>query len=301
MTFSSGGKFQGGRVQRGASGRTGVAVGGIGGLAVIALVVLLSGGNLGDVFNAIGGTSGLTGSVQPGDAQTGWVEECTAEEANTDRQCRLNATVQSLDAYWTEALPDQAGVKYTEPPVVSFDGTASTPCGTASSSTGPFYCPSDQTIYIDVSFYDELQQEFGAEGGPLAEEYVVAHEMGHHIENLTGALEEASGSGTGAESDSVRIELMADCLAGMWAGAAATTVDPDTGVTFLEPITDQQLAEALDAAAAIGDDKIQEEMQGKADPDSFTHGTSAQRVKWFKVGYTKGTLAACNTLDADSL
>jgi predicted metalloprotease len=302
MTFSSGGKFEGGRVQRGSGGRTGIiAGGGIGGVVLVALVVLISGGDLGDVFNAVSGGGGLTGSVQPGDAQTGWVEECSAEEANTDRQCRLNATVQSLDAFWATALKEQAKVTYTEPPVMSFDGSVSTPCGTASSSTGPFYCPTDQTIYIDVSFYDELQSEFGAQGGPLAEEYVVAHEMGHHIENLTGALEEANRSGTGADSDSVRIELMADCLAGMWAGHAATTVDPDTGVTFLEPITDQQLQQAIDAAGAIGDDKIQEQMQGSADPDSFTHGTYAQRVRWFKTGYNGGTLATCNTLTTDNL
>ena len=300
MTFSSGGNFQGGRVKK-AGGRTGAVVGGVGGglALVVALAYALGGQQIGDfVSNLTGG-----GAAQPavaGDGQQAYVEACTADQANSDRDCRLSATVQSLDAYWTIALPQQARVQYTEAAVVDYSGSVSTPCGTASNATGPFYCPPDQTIYIDPSFFDVLQKDFGSKGGPLAEEYVVAHEMGHHIENLAGYLERA-GNDTGADSGSVRIELMADCLAGMWAGNAAKTVDPNTGKTYLNPITNAQLNDALSAAASVGDDHIQQQATGRANPESFTHGTSAQRMKWFQIGYNGGTVKTCDALDASDL
>ncbi|MFP3713897.1 neutral zinc metallopeptidase [Puerhibacterium sp. TATVAM-FAB25] len=297
MTFNEGGQFEGGRVSRG-GGRGGlIAGGGIG--AVLVTLLALFFGNDGDVGRL---TDALTGGGQG--APTGqeqFVGDCSAEEANSDRECRLSATVQALDAYWAEVLPQQAGVRYSEPPVVSFSGQTDSACGTASSSTGPFYCPPDQTVYVDVSFFDLLQQQFGAQGGPLAEEYVVAHEVGHHVENLVGAMDAADRGGSGPESDSVRIELMADCLAGMWVGHAATTVDPDTGVTFLEPITEAELRQALDAAAAVGDDHIQQQATGAVHPEGFTHGTSEQRVRWFSIGYEGGTMADCNALQAATL
>lgn len=297
MTFNEGGQFEGGRVSRG-GGRGGLIAGGGIGTVLVALLALFFGNN-GDVGQL---TDALTGGGQG--AQTGQeqvVGDCTAEEANTDRECRLSATVQALDAYWAQVLPEQARVQYSEPPVVSFSGQTTSACGAASSSTGPFYCPPDQTVYVDVSFFDLLQQQFGAQGGPLAEEYVVAHEVGHHIENLIGAMDAADRGGSGPESDSVRIELMADCLAGMWVGHAATTVDPDTGVTFLEPITQAELRQAIDAAAAVGDDHIQRQSTGQVNPEGFTHGTSEQRVRWFSTGYDGGTLADCNALQADTL
>ncbi|MGO1341893.1 MAG: neutral zinc metallopeptidase, partial [Cellulosimicrobium funkei] len=142
---------------------------------------------------------------------------------------------------------------------------------------------------------------FGANDGGLAEMYVVAHEFGHHIEQLTGAMDSADRQGTGPESDSVRIELMADCLAGMWAGHAATTVDPDTGVTFLAPITKQQLDDALSAASAVGDDRIQEAATGQVNPEGWTHGSSEQRQRWFTTGYEGGTLQDCDALSASTL
>ena len=299
MTFTEGGKFEGGRVKKAGGGaRTGVIAGGGIGAVIVALLAMFfgNGGDLGQ----------LTGALPGGDAGTdqntgGSVGECTAEQANTDLQCGLSATVQSLDAYWQDALPQQANVQLTLPEVVSFDGQTDTGCGPASADTGPFYCPPDQTIYIDVSFYQQLVTQFGSSGGPLAREYVVAHEYGHHIENLVGAMDQANRGGSGATSDSVRIELEADCFAGMWAAHAATTKDPDTGVTFLEPLTQQDLKDALSAAQSVGDDHIQQQATGRINPDLFTHGTSAQRERWFSVGYDGGTLSSCDVLHAARL
>ncbi|MBO0610411.1 KPN_02809 family neutral zinc metallopeptidase [Myceligenerans salitolerans] len=298
MTFSEGGQFEGGRVRRG-GGRGGrrLAIGGggigIGAIAVV-LVYTLLGGNPADLLGGDTTGGGSTGQEQ-------YVDNCTAEQANTDRECRLSATAQSLDAYWSQTLPAQAGTEYVAPGVVSFTGGVDTACGSATSATGPFYCPADQTVYEDVRFFDELEQRFGASGGPLGEMYVTAHEFGHHVENQLGAFDRADRSGTGADSDSVRIELMADCLAGMWAGHAATTPDPDTGVPFLEPITARQLDDALSAAAAVGDDHLQESAGQAVNPEAFTHGTSNQRVRWFTIGYEGGTVDDCDALSARDL
>ncbi|MDR1791414.1 MAG: neutral zinc metallopeptidase [Propionibacteriaceae bacterium] len=299
MTFSPGGNFEGGRVRRGSSkAKLGGGLG-LGGLLIIGLAYLIGGQQVGSMVGGFVESGGLTQITGGGNSDEGFVDTCTAEQANTDRNCRLSATIQALDAYWATELPKEEGVKYTLPGVYSFDGAISTGCGQASAASGPFYCPSDGTIYIDVSFYDDLRTEFGTAGGPLAEEYVVAHEMGHHIQDELGLLENSSD--TGADSESVKVELMADCLAGMWAGNAATTVDPDTGTTFLEPITQTQLQQAIDVAAAIGDDHIQQTQAGYVDPESFTHGTSEQRVYWFTTGYENGTIAKCNTFNAPSL
>jgi Predicted metalloprotease len=150
-------------------------------------------------------------------------------------------------------------------------------------------------------FFDELRSRFGSSGGPLAEMYVVAHEYGHHVQNVTGYFDRADRSGTGPESDSVRLELQADCLAGMWVGHAASVPDPDTGVVFLEPITAEELADALSAAEAVGDDRIQQSAGGGVNPEAWTHGSAEQRQRWFTIGYERGDFAACDTFRAGSL
>lgn len=291
MTFQEGGQFEGGRVRRRSGGRTAAVGGGIGGLGVIVVLVIaaLTGTDPTQLLGAGGG--------EPATEET--VGACTVAQANADPTCRFSATLQSLDDYWALSVP--AGTAFVEPGAEVFTDATTTGCGAASSSTGPFYCPPDQTIYLDLGFFELLQSRFGATGGPLAEMYVYAHEYGHHIQQLTGVMDSADRSGTGADSDSVRIELQADCYAGMWAGDAATTVDPDTGVAYLEAITKDQLAQALDAAAAVGDDHIQASSGGGVNPDSWTHGSSEQRERWFTVGYEQGTLTACDTFAASEL
>ncbi len=291
MTFNQGGSFEGGRVKSRRGGAA-AAGGGVGLLGIVGFLIFQ--------FTGFDPTPVIQQAQQGsgGQEQEGTVGECTAEEANTDRACRLSATAQALDTYWAAQLGG-GGEQVPVPDVVEFQDATTTGCGQASASTGPFYCPPDQTIYLDLGFYDVLESQFGASDGPLAEMYVTAHEYGHHVQNITGVMEQSDRSATGASSDSVKVELQADCYAGMWVGEAATTVDPDTGTTFLEPITAQQLADALSAAEAVGDDHIQQASGGQVDPHTWTHGSSEQRQQWFTTGYEQGTLEACDTFAAD--
>jgi hypothetical protein len=194
--------------------------------------------------------------------------------------------VNSIQAYWTDAYAEDGGT-YQRAQTIIYDGGVDTGCGAASSAVGPFYCPPDEAVYLDLGFFDELQSRFGASGGPLARAYVVAHEYGHHIENLEGLLS-AGGGGAGAESRSVRTELMADCLAGVWVNHAAST-------DFIKLPTAEQVNQALSAAAAVGDDRIQERTQGQIDPEGWTHGSAEQRQHWFSVGFESGRPADCDT------
>lgn len=286
MTFNDDADIRGGRVSK--RGRnTAIGLGG-GGLGLLAIVII--GQLLGVDLTGVVGTDSGTSSSDQGTA----LSECqTGSQANTDIDCRMQAAATSLDAYWGDTVQN-----YTQPQMVVFDQSTNTGCGGATTAVGPFYCPPDQTVYIDTAFYDELKSQFGASGGPLAQLYVVAHEWGHHIQNITGIMNGLNLQATGATSDSVRLELQADCFAGSWVGAASTTKDVN-GVPFLEPVTQSEIADALNAAAAVGDDHIQQSTQGQVNPESFTHGTSAQRERWFDVGLKQGA-QACDTFGASA-
>ena len=277
--------------RRGMGGAGGIALGGGGIGLILVLAYVLLGGDpsiLGGGTNP-GFVTGPTGT-QLTTCQTG-------EDANQRQDCRIVGFVNSIQDYWTDAFA-QNGTQYQPAETVLFDGGVNTACGAASSAVGPFYCPLDQHVYLDLGFYDQLQARFGAEGGPLAEGYVVAHEYGHHVENLLGVLEGGGSRETGAESTAVRIELMADCLAGVWAKSASSTNGP-SGKPYLKELTETDIKSALSAAAAVGDDRIQEKTQGQVNPESWTHGSAEARQRWFLQGYKTGDLNKCNTFNVE--
>ena len=285
MTFNDDAKINPGRVSR--RGRnTGIAVGGGGGLLILGLFIVSQ--FLGvDLTGLAGGgtTGGETGEP---------LSQCTTgEAANESTDCLVAAAADSLDTYWAAELPTR-GPAYHSTDIVLFTDQTNTGCGAASSATGPFYCPPDEKIYLDTAFFDELRTRFGSSGGPLAEMYVVAHEWGHHIQNISGLMDGLDLQATGPSSDSVRLELQADCFAGAWVGAASST-NAENGVPFLEPVTDAQIADALSAASAVGDDRIQAS-QGQVNSESWTHGSSEKRQQWFTAGLTGGS-GACNTFE----
>jgi uncharacterized protein len=280
VTFNQGARLDPDQVTdvRGRSygGGRGIAVGGGGIGLVIAIVYVLLGGDPGALLTpAAGPVTGPEGSQLTQECQTG-------EQANERADCRIVGFVNSIQAYWTEAY-DQ----YRPAQTVLFEDVVSTGCGQASSAVGPFYCPPDESVYLDLGFFDELQSRFGASGGPLAQAYVVAHEYCHHGQDLQGLLS-GGGGGTGADSRSVRTELQADCYAGVWVNHAGST-------GFLRPPTNDQVADALSAAAAVGDDRIQQRTQGQVDPEGWTHGSAEQRQQWFSTGYETGDPNACDT------
>lgn len=284
MSFNPGVDLDPGQVRdvRGRRGGTGLAVGGGGIGLVLVIAYLLLGG---DPAALNGLTDGAGGVVGP-ESSTLATECRTGADANARADCRIVGYVNSIQAYWDSALA-ASDTPYVKTTTVLFSGSTSTGCGAASSATGPFYCPVDKNVYLDLGFFTELQTRFGAQGGPFAEAYVVAHEYGHHVQDLIGVLARQDG-GTGADSASVRIELMADCLAGVWA-------DHATATGYLTALTATDISEALDAASAVGDDRIQASVQGSVNPEAWTHGSSAQRQQWFQNGYTKGDINACDT------
>jgi hypothetical protein len=276
MTFRRGARLNPGQV-RDLRGGGGLALGGGLGGVVLLVAVLLLGGNPQDVSSILNNVTVGTGQ------QSDLEQECkTGQDANQREDCRIVGFVNSIQEYWSQRLDG-----YQPAPTTFYSGAVSTGCGQASSAVGPFYCPNDKQVYIDLGFFDELKSRFGAQGGPLAEGYVLAHEYGHHVQDLLGDLRNTGG--TGPESRSVRTELQADCYAGVWANHAQETI--------LEPITQQQIAQALDAAQAVGDNRIQEQTQGRVDRESWTHGSSEQRQQWFSTGWQSGDPNQCDTFN----
>jgi len=276
MTFNDDAKIDSGRVKRRGKG---ALIGGGGGIGVIIVVFIISQVTGIDLSSLAGGGGGSNGpDTEIANCETG-------EQANADLDCRLNAASDALDTYWPTQVDD-----YRTTTVILFEDQTNTGCGAATSAVGPFYCPADEIIYIDTDFYAELRTTYGASGGPLAEMYVLAHEWGHHIQNVLGTMDGLDQSATGPDSDSVRLELQADCYAGSWVGAATQT-DDGTGTTFLEPISSEELEQALSAASAVGDDRIQ---GTEANSESWTHGSSEKRQEWFTAGYEGGP-SACDT------
>jgi predicted metalloprotease len=266
--------------------------GGIGGVILLVVIVLLNGGIPG---------LGSDGTDQPAAQNTGpgSLSSCKKGiDLQTNANCRFVFYQNSIESFWSTELP-RRGKTYTRAPMRVFDGQVSTGCGPATSAVGPFYCPPDKRVYLELGFFETLTTELGARGGEFAEAYVVAHEYGHHIQNLYGILGRIK-TRSGPTSDSVRSELQADCFAGIWT-KHATTVPGKDGAPLISDLTQDDLARGLDAAAAVGDDRIQEKTQGQVTPESFSHGTAEQRMRWFKSGLDSGDLTACDTWSAKQL
>lgn len=274
-------------------GRTAAIAGGSG-VGVLALLALIAGPLLGiDLSGLVGGAPG--GGSEPAGGSA--IENCdSGADANANVDCRMAGAQVALDAFWEDNVEG-----YQAPQLIVVDGATSTQCGTASNAVGPFYCPPEETVYIDPTFFQLMQQQFGASAGNLAQLYIVGHEWGHHIQNLLGAMERYPNNGTGPGSNGVRMELQADCYAGGWLGLATEQTDAD-GDPYLEKPTEEQIRDALNAASTVGDDHIQEQ-SGQVNPETWTHGSSEQRQRWFAEGYQNG-LDACGqvfTLPADQL
>ena len=266
----------------------GLAVGG-GGLGLVALVVylliaVLSGGDTG-----LGQLGPLDDQqVGQGDAPAEVSDQCTdVQDINTRQDCRIVADVNSIQNFW-DGVFQRSNEKYQYVDTVFFEGQVQTGCGVADSRVGPFYCPVDRHVYVDLGFFDDLQSQFGVASTPFVEAYVIAHEYGHHVQNQLGVLSKISGSRQGPESLAVRSELQADCYGGVWAAHAV-----EAGL--IEELTQQDINSGLDAASAIGDDRIQERTQGQVNPETWTHGSSEQRRRWFSRGYEQGRPAVCDT------
>ncbi len=280
-------KWKGNRQSSNVEDRRGMRLGGRSvGLGTVAIALVASyffGVDPGMVINALsgGGSSApIAGQAPPAD----------------DAKAQFVATVLGdTEDVWS-AVFRQGGANYTAPKLVLFSGQTPTACGTGQSASGPFYCPADQNVYIDLRFYELMQERFGV-SGEFAQAYVIAHEVGHHVQYLLGITQQAQEAqrrlgGADANAVSVRVELQADCFAGVWAHHA------NTARQILE---DGDVEAGLNAASAIGDDALQRQSQGEVVPDSFTHGSSAQRVRWFKRGIEQGQVEACDTFDAKTL
>jgi len=294
MTFNEGMQIDTSTTSSSGGGRgpgRGMAVGGgLGGLLIVVVALFLGVDPSSVIQQPQMDTQGV-------DAPGFDLSQCkTGADANNIVQCRVVATGNSVDGVWEQLMKG-----YTRPHVRLFTGQVNTGCGPATSDVGPFYCPVDQTAYFDTDFFQVLVDQFGSSGGPLAQEYVVAHEFGHHVQNLQGVLGRAQQDPQGATGGGVRTELQADCYAGVWAHYAAITKQEGTDVPYLEPLSDKDIADALSAASSVGDDRIQKASTGRVNPESWTHGSSEQRQKWFTVGYQTGDPAKCDTFATNNL
>jgi len=268
------------------------AGGGIGGILIIVLFVVLTQciGNTGTLPDTGLDASRMTGT------DTGRYENCkTGADAQESDDCARVAVENSLTNYWAEALPEQAGTRSR--PIAAmqtFTGGTDTACGSATSEVGPFYCPGDDSIYLDTTFFEQvLQQQLEGPAGEFVEPYVLAHEYGHHIQNILGTMSQVR-TQKGPNSDAVRLELQADCYAGMWA-KNATSTDTADGEPLIIGLSDEDIQQAIAAAQSVGDDRIQQQTTGRVNNEQWTHGSAAARVKWFQTGFTQGSLDACDT------
>jgi len=274
--------------RRGMSISRGAKVGGIGGLGLVAIVVIsmLMGVDPSSILQVV------EQNTQPSSIS---VEQSATTAANDDMRNFVAVVLAETEDVWNDTF-QQAGKTYEEPRLVLFSGAVDSACGMADSAVGPFYCPGDHKVYLDLAFFEELHSRFGA-SGDFAQAYVIAHEVGHHVQTLLGISEKVrelqSQAGKSERNKlSVKMELQADCLAGMWAHQA------DKKRNILEA---GDVEEGLNAASAVGDDRIQKQTQGYVVPDGFTHGSSAQRVSWFQRGFEQGNIGACDTFSADRL
>ncbi|MBU4464393.1 MAG: neutral zinc metallopeptidase [Actinobacteria bacterium] len=280
MTFNDNANVGGSNARR-RGGGIAIAGGGVAGLGAIAILLL-------NLFTGGDFSSVLGGTTQAGGGGTE-IQNCTTgAQANANDECRLVAASVVIDQFWAGSLDG-----YRAPQLIIVDQQTSTTCGTASNATGPFYCPPEETVYIDPTFFSLLRQQFGASAGSLAQMYVLAHEYGHHVQQIAGIMSQHPSNGTGAASNGVRTELQADCFAGAWIANAANQKDSD-GIAYLKTPTQAQVNDALDAASSVGDDHIQQESGGQVNSESWTHGSSAQRQRWFAAGY-QGGIRACDT------
>ena len=300
MTFRQGGKLDTSGVSGGGSGgrggRRGMAVGGgVGGLVVVLIALFLGvdPGQLGLEAGPTGDQGQQTGSAQQFQAH---IDQCDLEQANSDTICRIVATTDHLVDVWAPYLPAQAWTRLALPLTNIFTGAIDTGCGAASSDIGPFYCPADQNVYIDPAFFDEvLVRQLGASPSGAAQMYVVAHEFGHHLQTMLGDIRRSQRDPAGPSSGAVRVELQADCYAGLWAHYATTTPPPGGELPLLESLTQRDVDAIVQTAEAIGDDHIQKSGGARVDPGSWTHGSSEMRRQWFLTGYEQGSMQACDT------